>query len=70
MDDITIGKTTVKDGVFGLIEREVGPIFNNWWMTGIIGFAFNDMAAEGMSSWLYMARKQQVMDSYQLSFYF
>ena len=47
MDDITIGKTTVKDGVFGLIEREVGPIFNNWWMTGIIGFAFNDMAAEG-----------------------
>eukprot|EP00916_Digyalum_oweni_P015194 GHVL01024826.1.p1 GENE.GHVL01024826.1~~GHVL01024826.1.p1 ORF type:complete len:458 (+),score=79.50 GHVL01024826.1:78-1451(+) len=69
IDDFRIGPFHIKDQSFSMIQREVGPIFNQIKFRGIMGLAFPSMSSNGVTPIFDSLMTQNIIQNPEFSFY-
>eukprot|EP00392_Amoebophrya_sp_AT5.2_P001444 g1446.t1 len=71
VDSITVARHFIKTQPFAMIEEERGSVFKTLRYGGIMGLAFESMAAHGMVGVMTQAMRENVFSGHnQMSFYF
>jgi len=70
IEDFHIGPFPVRNQTFGLISREVGRIFHQIPLEGIVGLAFPSMSAHGVRPFFDSVIQQKVLKHNEFAFYF
>jgi len=70
MDNIRIAGRLVKNQIFGLVQKEVGELFEQMPLDGIVGLAFPSMSANGATPLFDNIIEQKALDQNVFSFYF
>ena len=71
VDSVEVARHVIRDQPFALIEEERGDVFHSLKYGGILGLAFESMAAKGMRGIFTQAMRENVLKGHnQMAFYF